>query len=85
MRAQPIALSSSKLLGLLQGYVTGDQVWPKAAAGWILEIEMDRCPPIIEADLVAAALRHGFVFDDADVRHTGAALICGPRQPIPRL
>jgi hypothetical protein len=46
---------------------------------------MDRCPPIIEADLVAAALRHGFVFDDADVRHTGAALICGPRQPIPRL
>jgi hypothetical protein len=38
-------------------------------AGDIVPIEIDAWPSIVEADLIAAGLGHGFMFADTDVDH----------------
>jgi hypothetical protein len=56
----------ANLLGGLQRLLARHHFRPKPAADIVVQIKILRWSPIIEADFERAALRHGFVLDDAD-------------------
>ena len=62
----PLPLSARQRLGLLQRMLAGEDVRPQPTVRQIIEIKELGFPAVRKADLVAAGLRHSFVFQDAE-------------------
>ena len=71
-----VTLGPRQRLGLLQGFLAGEQLGPQAPTGNIIEIKEHGLPAIGKPNLNGSAAGQGFVFANLDARgHAGTQVV----------